>query len=318
MIKPSFEKNNIPIVFSADSNYIKYLIVTIKSLICNSSKDYNYDIYILGENISDKYKQKALVQKKSNVNITFIDMKPILKNIDKSIFYVYDHLDIATYYRIFIPNLFKNFEKILYMDCDLIILDDVAKLYQKQLNDNFIAAVRDVIILYLINSNSKKHIDYFDNKLKLIDKNKYFQAGVMVFDIKKLLELDFENKCIEKLKEIKTPMYWDQCIMNKVLENKVEYINQIWNIQNQMSLYFNEYKKILPKNLLDEYIKGLKKPKILHFSGRTKPWQNIFLKNAHKFWKYAIFSPVFIELLSDLLFEKFTKKMKILNLAYIN
>ena len=319
-MKPNFEKNNITVIFSADNNYVKNLIVTIKSLICNSSKKFNYDIYVLNEDINADSQKLTKSLEEPNVKINFVDTKSLYDNIDKSIFYLHSYLTISTYNRFFIPRLFKNFERVVYLDCDTIILDDVAKLYNKNLNGNAIGATIDLGVKYPICAEDIRHINYFDNQLKLIDKDKYFQAGVMVFDIKKLLELDFENKCIEKLKEIKTPMYPDQCIMNKVLENNVEIIDLKWDILWHLPIEYKNYKKILPNKLVDEYEKGFKNPQIIHFAGKTKPWKNPYPKNANIFWKYAIRTPVFGELVKNLINDfifKSTQKIRLLKILYL-
>lgn len=312
MLNPSFKKNNIPIIFSSDNNYIKYLIVAIKSLICNSSKDYNYDIYILETDISDKYKQKTLSMQKQNVKINFVNVDFIFKEIDKTIFYLRAHFKIATYFRFFIPRLFQNFEKVLYIDSDVIILDDVAKLYEKELHNNYVCAAK-----IIINPHDKKFIDYLDNKLSLRNKYNYFQAGVLVFDIKKLLDFDFEKKCIDVLQEIKSPRCVDQCIMNVVLEDKVQFFSQQWNIMWHIPIQYPHYEKQFSEDTVKEYKKYLDEPKILHYTSAIKPWSSPFRKNAYYFWKYAVKSPSFNELLFDLIL-KATRKIRLTKIICSN
>ena len=60
ILKPAFNRNNIPVALSSDNNYASYLAVTIKSIIANASAKYNYDIVILEKSISDIYKKLIL------------------------------------------------------------------------------------------------------------------------------------------------------------------------------------------------------------------------------------------------------------------
>ena len=58
-----------------------------------------------------------------------------IRNVDKIKFFIHRHFSVEAYYRIFIPRIFKNFNKILYLDTDIIILDDIANLYNSNTNN---------------------------------------------------------------------------------------------------------------------------------------------------------------------------------------
>ena len=302
-------ETDIPIIFASDNKYMKYFLVALKSLICNISKNYNYDIYVLDEDISDEYKQKTFSMQKDNVKISFVDIKPSLKNIDRNIFFTVGRFALSTYYRMFIPRLFKDFKRVLFIDCDTVILDDVAKLYQYDLNNKAIGAALDLGVKYYVCANEPKRINYFDNILKLKNKDNYFQAGVLILDIEKLSKLDVEENLLKILADVKSPMYFDQCILNKFFEGNVQIINQEWNVLWSMCDKIN-YENILPKDILSEYKKAYKHPKIIHFSSAIKPWFNIFHKKSIQFWKYAVQCPSFKELLSDLIFRE-TRKIRL-------
>lgn len=310
MLKPTFEKNNIPVIFASDNKYMKYFLVALKSLICNTSKNYNYDIYVLDEDISDEYKQKTFSMQKDNVKISFVDIKPSLKNIDRNIFFTVGRFALSTYYRMFIPRLFKNFKRVLFIDCDTVILDDVAKLYQSDLDNKPIGAALDLGVKYYVCANEPKRINYFDNILKLKNKDNYFQAGVLILDVEKLQELDVEENLLKILADVKSPMYFDQCILNKFFEGNVQIINQEWNVLWNL---FRDYERVLPENIANEYKLAYKHPKILHLAGAEKPWYSVFHEKSDLFWKYAIQSPSLKELLSDLIFKN-TRKIRLTKL----
>ena len=134
-LKPAFNNNNIAIAFASDNNYVKYLSVAIISLTDNMSKDYNYDIVILEDKIKDKSKLLLLEQVKDfkNVSLRFIDINKYFDKYKYIDFHTRDYITRSTYNRLFIPEIFKNHNKILYLDVDTLINDNLVELYQTDL-----------------------------------------------------------------------------------------------------------------------------------------------------------------------------------------
>ena len=118
-IKPAFNKNNLGIVLSADSNYVPYLAVTIKSIFENTDSKYNYDILIFDDGITDYQKSLLADMCKDNCSIRYINVKELLKEIDTTLFQVKGIWSTATFYRLFIPKIMSYYDKILYLDCDI-------------------------------------------------------------------------------------------------------------------------------------------------------------------------------------------------------
>ncbi|EAK0118125.1 hypothetical protein FBM80_08280, partial [Campylobacter coli] len=168
-----------------------------------------------------------------NFKIRFLDMKDIFKLFDNKLFYLHDgHGDqftIATYYRFFIPDLFFEFDKVVYCDCDAVFLDDVAKLYNINLEDKILAAVKDIEIqrTHLLKDNKRAmdYITYLKNTLKLKNSKDYFQAGFLIFNIQRCLEFKLLKQCIRTLNKVKNPLYQDQDILNKVVEGNVKFLD---------------------------------------------------------------------------------------------
>ncbi|ECQ7461236.1 glycosyltransferase family 8 protein [Campylobacter jejuni] len=300
-VEPLFD-DKIAIVFSIDENYINYLCVTLESLKRNSLSKDNYDIVILCSDLED-HKKNIIVSHYSsnNFSIRFIGIDDIMKQIDNSIFYSPQHFTIAAYYRFFIPNLFKQYKKVVYADCDAIFLEDVAMCYNIDLKDNLLAVVLDVEIQrthFLKNCDwSKNFIDYLKNDLVLKKSENYFQSGFIIFNIQKCLEFNLLEKCITKLEEIKTPVYVDQDILNKVAEGNVKFLDLSWNVENHIMVFDRANSDNLPKNILKQYLESLEEAKFLHFSGCIKPWQNPKSYNAHLWWHYARQTPFYEEIL---------------------
>ena len=296
-IKPAFANENIPVVFSSDNGYALYLGVCIRSLIANSSSNHNYDIVILDGGISDTVKQDILDMQKQNVSIRFINIDPYLKDYDLSIFSLRIHFTLATYYRFFLPIIFQEYSKVLYIDCDTVILNDVAELYQIDIKDNYIGATRDIEIIRT-GEHHPPSTDYYYKVLKMKDHKNYFQAGCMICNITKMLEINFTQKLIERLKEIKTPRFVDQCVLNSLCEGKVKFIPQNWNYTWHIAIMNKVYEPDIPEPYLRQFKSAQTNPYIIHFTAvGVKPWLNPALEKAHYFWFYARQTPFYEEIL---------------------
>ncbi|MDO5437257.1 MAG: glycosyltransferase, partial [bacterium] len=174
-------QENYRVVFSIDDNFANYLGVTIQSLIDNSDKNKNYTVSILYDKLSEKSIENLLLLEESNVKIEFYNVCEYLEKLNIEGLDASMHWSVATYYRILIPFLFKDDKKVLYMDCDTVILDDVSKIFEVDLKGAEIAAVFD----YDSVCYDKNRIKYIQNKLKLTDYKKYFNAVLILFDIER-------------------------------------------------------------------------------------------------------------------------------------
>ena len=295
-------KNIIRCVFASDNNYVPYLAVTIKSLLEHISNENFYEIYILENGIS-LYNQKLIknLNLVENVKIEFINMDIYVEELKSKEFYTAYYLNLSTYFRCFVTKIFHNFDKILYLDCDIIILEDIANLYNIEMpDDNLLAAVRDYGVINLLNDKERidiyKYENYFKNKLKLTIPTDYFQAGVLVMNLKELRKIDLINLCVEKTKEIGPPLFVDQCILNSLFYNKVEFLPMKWNLLSY--LLFDDDKMFLPSDIKNEYFEMIYKQEgIIHFATFEKPWLCPHLPLAEIWWQYARLTPFYEEII---------------------
>ena len=108
-------------------------------------------------------------------------MTPYLNAVGRDIFPEKREWTIATYYRLFIPELFPNYEKIIYLDTDILLLKDISSLYLTDLGQNYLAAAVDVAATSLT--------FYKDFMKKFNLQGEYFNDGVLVFNIQNDLNL---------------------------------------------------------------------------------------------------------------------------------
>ena len=264
----------LPIVFTCDDNYFKYTATVIQSIISNLKSSIQYEINILSEYISEENKTKAflLIKNYKNVKLKFVD----LKNIDASKFYLNSYMNASTYYRFFIPELFQKYNRILYLDSDLIIDNDIS-FYASIDFDNKVAITSPSIYVQRIlkeQSDPKFTLEYYNNILKMTDVSQYFNAGVMLLNLSKMRTENIDKKLFTSLDEIKEPIFQDQDLFNSVFYRNGG-VKMISNEFNNPITYKINYRRIfvnaLKINLLNK--KRNNWFTIYHYVGKTKPWQ---------------------------------------------
>jgi lipopolysaccharide biosynthesis glycosyltransferase len=319
-IQPKINNDDVNIVFSIDRNYLPHLAVTLKSINDHLSPTRKYHAYILHVGISSDIQREFInnLQTKRNFQISFVDISYLFNKINKENLYIEIHVTKSTYYRFFIQQVFKEADKILYLDSDLIVLDDIAKLYDTDIGEKLLGVALDIrenlaAKLDIKVSKGVNWKEYIRNILKIKTYGMYFQAGVILFNLKKLKNVDYLNRCLNKLKEIKTPILSDQDVLNSEFCSDVFYIDPKWNVEWQILFEFPNYDKIMPTDLLLAYKQALRHPSIIHYASSVKPWNNINKPLAEYWWVYArstIYYEQFFQQAINLIQKKNCKKYK--------
>lgn len=291
-IQPVFEGEErvVPICFNCDKNYVPYLKVALYSLLCNCDTSCYYDILILHKDIGQEGQDSicTLLENRNRVRIRFVDITSIE---DKIVTEMNSYYLIATNYRLFLfSDLFLQYDKVLYLDCDIIVRGDVSELYYSELNGNMIGAVKGVIFRYMAYSKSAifvnnvpyNVVNYVEKYLGVKHIEDYFNTGVMLIDLKKCREkISFEELLF--VLHQKVYCYHDQDVLNILMDGSVEPFDCKWNYTNDI-----EYQLTLGNEMGRKLYKDLKRKdfKIIHYISRNKPWnKSVPLDGYYK--KYA-------------------------------
>ena len=270
---------SVKIILSTNEKYAGPTAVTIQSVIenCNPSTDYSF--FILHSGLSNIAKSKLESMQTKNVSISFIDLSEKIGAIASL---GYGHLTRETLFRLYIPELFSKESKILYMDVDMVALDDVAKLYEIDLGDNYIAAAPDTGAYDTVEHN---------NSFMSIAPGESFNAGLILFNIEMFKNACIKEKCIELLMadaELKNKKltYMDQDALNIVCKDHVKFFDMSWNVQPIIKDQALE-KTIVNEKCRRQYEEALMSPKLIHYTGKQKPWLYAGILCADYFWNYA-------------------------------
>lgn len=291
VIKPYFKENNIAIAFAANDYFAPYLATTIQSLVDNTSKDYNYDIIIMSQDFSDKNKKMYCdAFQRENISIRYINPLTYMR-VDN--LFVRGHFSAETYYRLALFKMLPDYEKIVYLDADLIIQDDIAKLYNINLENNLLAATYDADTAGLYNGFEPNKKSYMDNILKIKKPYDYFQAGVLVFNLD-----EFRNTFeLNKIMEFANSYQWellDQDILNNLCQGRIKYVDMAWNVMvDYAGIRINQIISKAPYRLSKMYNDARKSPKIIHYAGPEKPWFNPEMDMGNQYWIYAKKTPYY-------------------------
>lgn len=285
---PYFRENNIPIVFASSEYFVPYTGVTIYSLIKNASTKYNYDIVILSTDMSEKslILLKNLIKDYSNINIRKIDVSDLI-DLSKLDVKELTHVSRETYYRLMVSELFENYERLIYLDSDLIILDDISKIYNIEMDNKYVAATHDPDFIGEYKGANPKITKYVDEELKLNNPYDYFQAGVLVFNINNMKK-NIKKYELINLAEEKDFIFVDQDILNLVCQDKVFFLEQRWNVLSDCArIRIDGIIVNAPIETYNNYMEARKNPAIIHYAGFEKPWDNPLSDFANIYWEYA-------------------------------
>ena len=265
----------IPLFLICDDNYCSYMSVMIASVCANT--EYYLDFHVVGKGISEENKKKIekMKEKFSNFDINY-------KTFDITAFYNIPYLrlprmTLSTYIRMVLPDLYRELKRALVMDIDLILLDDISKLWFQDLNSYIFAAALD-----------KPFDAYYSFKKNLeVDiECKYANCGVMLIDFEKWRSNNITTQCLDIEKQYRDKLNCaDQDVINKVFLGNFKELECKYN------------------SLL-----GIEEDIIVrHFCYLRKPWLSKYnvegdlIKNFDDWWKYAEISPFYEELLAKYL-----------------
>ena len=251
---------NINICLAFDDNYAKYAGVVIASILSNAAPEDRLHFYLLDGGVSVENREK--ISKLSKIRDCLIDFI----EIDESLFEDYKkvkthaYITLATYYRLKITSLLPDVDRIIYMDCDVVVNSSLKELFASDLGESPFAGVNDL-------------------NLRMVRKNPgYVNAGMLVMDLKNIRKSGIEAKFLEYTRNnIDKISCGDQEIINEVCKGNIVLLDPRWNVQSSNFVNRSSYTK---------------NPRIIHFVARKKPW-HVGSLSVHRnlYFKYLQMTP---------------------------
>lgn len=256
----------IPIFFAIDEGYAPLLSVALSSAIKNSSSTRQYKAIVLYRDLSDENKNRLSALATENFKIEFVPMKAGLESITDRMSNRLrcDYFTLTIYFRLFIPAMFPEYDKGIYIDSDVVILGDLAQLYDINIGDNYIGACQDRSV-----ADVAPLVKYMENAVG-IDKDKYINSGVLLMNLKQLRKAQINKHFLSLLNTYHFDCIApDQDYLNALCYGKVHFLPECWDAMP------NENKP------------PLENAKLIHYNLFSKPWCYDGIQYEEYFWQYA-------------------------------
>ena len=270
------EVNKIPIAMATDNNYVYPTIVAMTSMLENKKESTYLDFHIMISGQVSRENRNRLTKLKriyKGCSVELIDMK----NSFDSTYIVSSHITKATYYRLLLPSILSDYDKILYLDGDIIVRKDLWGMYNTDLKGKYIGAVKDVYHQMYGGSD-------YAYKLGVKSTKQYINAGILVMNLKKIREDNMEKKFndfIPKLEPRKLN-YNDQDVLNATCYDKIKFISPEYNAIEFM-MFINDSRGIYNNQ---EWKRARTDPAIIHYAGSSKPWNGCNCRFYDEWDKY--------------------------------
>ena len=242
------------IVLAGDRNYATQLETTIKSILYHNR---DVKIYILNQDIMpDWFRKPRKIARMLGSEI--IDVKlpeqTVFQNWKKQA-----HISSIAYARYFIPDYIQE-DRVLYLDCDLLINDKLDSLFEQDVREHYLAAIRDA-------------------------NGQGFNTGVLLINNKKWRQEELKERLIEQsiltTKEVEEGRFehfnGDQTIFNQVLQDDWLELDRAYNLQvgHDIVALYNNWQAHLAFN---------DKPVVIHFTTYRKPWTTLIANRYRDLW----------------------------------
>ena len=275
-------KQRISVAYCLDNNYTYPTLVSMISILENSS---NYTFYIFHLLVEKNIFKKENIEKFMHLEKKYNSCKVNIFEITNEYFSnVNPNIkSIATYYRLLLPNLIIDEDRIIYLDGDTLVLTDLTEMINLEMNNSII-------------------LGFVDDKYKFAEQYgvktyKYITAGVLLMNLKEMRKENIMKKFFEFIENNKENLNQeDQTVINVVLHGRIGLLPPkfgMWNILNRGNIlthnyYYNKSLGIQAYSN-EEIIKALKRPSIVHYVGK-KPWAkraSLYRRFNKKWWEYA-------------------------------
>ena len=268
----------IPIFYACDDAFVKYTIVSLSSMIKNASTEYSYKVHILNTNISEDMKNRLSALQNDNFEVIFADVNAYLDSVEKEL-PIRHYYSATTYYRLFISEMYPEYDKAIYIDSDTIVLGDISKLYNTDIGDFYMAGCRE---------QAMEQVDVYGTyceRVVGVNRHCFYNAGVMLINCRQFREKQILKNFLKTLELYNFVVTQDEDYLNYLCKDHVYWLDQKWNTELTDGL---------------EYPYDYREAYILHYIMVNKPWHYHECRGADIFWSYAEKTSVYDMLKAEL------------------
>jgi lipopolysaccharide biosynthesis glycosyltransferase len=244
----------ITVACAADSDYVRPLAVMLKSVLRCVSSDIALTFHLAGTGIPARDAKRLddlCAEHRAQIHLHE------LRAADVSRLPTWGRMSVATYHRLLLAELLpREVKKVIWLDCDLLVRADLARLWETELGGCHLLAVRDPLVPLV---SSRYGVRRW-RELGLPESGGYFNAGVMLIDLERWREDEVGTRAAAYVEANRgSVMFWDQEGLNAVLCGRWGELDSRWN-------EFSASVALVQRRA------AARDPWIVHFSGNLKPW----------------------------------------------
>lgn len=256
----------IPIFFTIDDSYAPFLAVALNSAIKNSDQQRNYKAIVLYQNLGADNISRLQSLQTENFKIELMPIRANMEALDDRMSNRLrcDYFTLTIYFRLFIPSMFPQYDKGIYIDSDVVLTDDIAKLFDIDIGENYIGACNDLSIADI------PPLVAYTEKAVGVNAKEYINSGVLLMNLKKMRDDDLEGHFLALLNKYHfDSIAPDQDYLNAMCNGKIYYLEEKWDTMP------NDAKPMLTETSL------------IHYNLFSKPWCYDGIQYEEQFWNYA-------------------------------
>ncbi len=280
LAKRNNSASSIPVVtFVADDYYAMPLAAAVSSVIANLGKEQKINIFIVDAGIS-RIKKEKITQLEDQKQVRIEWLKPSQSHRDILKLLPCGYVGRTCYYKILVPELLgSEYQRVIYLDCDVIVEADITELWNTELGNNYVLAVQDLINPCVSSPFGLRNWRELERNVD----DELFNAGVLVLNVAKWLKENITQKLVGYLREHHRHIQLcDQDAMNAVFRNNWGRLNPSWNVLPYMNIASNY--SLLSKKSHEDLIMHAH---LLHFCGPSKPWKARYMyQRGERFFHY--------------------------------
>lgn len=256
----------IPIFFTIDDSYAPFLAVALNSAIKNSDPQRNYKAIVLYQDLGADNISRLQALQTENFKIELMPIRANMEALDDRMSNRLrcDYFTLTIYFRLFIPSMFPQYDKGIYIDSDVVLTDDIAKLFDIDIGENYIGACNDLSIADI------PPLVAYTEKAVGVNAKEYINSGVLLMNLKRMRDDDLEGHFLSLLNKYHfDSIAPDQDYLNAMCNGKIYYLEEKWDTMP------NDAKPMLTETSL------------IHYNLFSKPWCYDGIQYEEQFWNYA-------------------------------
>ena len=256
----------IPIFFTIDDSYAPFLAVALNSAIKNSDPQRNQNAIVLYQDLGADNISRLQSLQTENFKIELMPIRANMEALDDRMSNRLrcDYFTLTIYFRLFIPSMFPQYDKGIYIDSDVVLTDDIAKLFDIDIGENYIGACNDLSIADI------PPLVAYTEKAVGVNAKEYINSGVLLMNLKKMRDDDLEGHFLSLLNKYHfDSIAPDQDYLNAMCNGKIYYLEEKWDTMP------NDAKPMLTETSL------------IHYNLFSKPWCYDGIQYEEQFWNYA-------------------------------